>query len=183
MRIISGQWRGRKIEAPPEKDRHIRPTSDRVRENLFNILSSRFGGSLNDQHVADLCAGTGALGFEALSRGAASCLFVDNERWVIELIARNIQVLKADGAANVLRGDVTRLPKALKPVDIILFDPPYDASFVTATMELLVAQNWTHENTLLAMEQATSVDVSSSAWKIDDERRYGKTKLMFFVPA
>jgi 16S rRNA (guanine966-N2)-methyltransferase len=145
MRIISGQWRGRKIEAPPEKDKHIRPTSDRVRENLFNILSSRYGGSLNDLHVADICAGTGALGLEALSRGAASCLFVDNERWVSELIARNIQTFKSGDMASVMRADVTRLPKALKPVDIILFDPPYGAEFVAPTLELFVTQNWAHE--------------------------------------
>jgi 16S rRNA (guanine966-N2)-methyltransferase len=179
MRIIGGLWRGRKIEAPPENDRQIRPTSDRVRENMFNILVSRFGGSLADLHVADLCAGTGALGLEALSRGAATCIFIEKDHRTCELIERNIVLLNAKTAATVLRADVEQLSKARQPVDLILFDPPYGADFVPQVLKSLILQNWAGQSTLLCMEQHAKAEAEFAAWQLADERNYGKTKLIF----
>jgi 16S rRNA (guanine966-N2)-methyltransferase len=142
LRIIGGIWRGRKIEAPPEKDQRIRPTSDRVRENLFNILSSRFGGTLNNCVVADFCAGTGALGLEALSRGASSCTFLEKESWARALIDRNIKTLGCSEITRVFNADMSRLPKALAPVDLILCDPPYAAEFMPDSMTQMIRQGW-----------------------------------------
>ncbi len=180
MRIIGGQWRGRKIAAPPEKDQRIRPTSDRVRENLFNILTARFGGSLHGLAVADFCAGTGALGLEALSRGAASCVFVEQAQFARELIADTIKTLGATGAAQIMAADVTHLPKAISPVDLIFFDPPYAATFVLDVMEMTRGQGWTKPGTLLCIEQPCALNMTSEAWWAETARKYGATWLNFF---
>ncbi len=180
MRIIGGQWRGRKISSPPEKDQRIRPTSDRVRENLFNILTARFGGSLQGLAVADFCAGTGALGLEALSRSAATCVFVEQSAFARGLIAQNIKTLDAAGAAQVMAADVAHLPSALAPVDLIFFDPPYAATFVMDVMEKACAQGWTKPGTLLCIEQASELVIQSAVWRVDSARKYGATWLNFF---
>jgi 16S rRNA (guanine966-N2)-methyltransferase len=180
MRIIGGRWRGRRIEAPPEKDLRIRPTSDRVRENLFNILLSRFAGSLAGVHVADICAGTGALGLEALSRGAKFCSFVEKEKASLALIERNVTALGAQSLATLIAADVTRLPVARQASDIVFLDPPYGADFIIQVMELLVRQGWCAENALLCIEQPAGLNLDAEVWLQEDCRTYGKTCLYFF---
>jgi 16S rRNA (guanine966-N2)-methyltransferase len=180
VRIIGGKWRGRKIESPPEKDMRIRPTSDRVRENLFNILLSRFDGNLSEVRVADMCAGTGALGLEALSRGAKSCIFVEKEKAARVIIERNIKLLDTQPQATIFAADVTRLPAATHPADLLFFDPPYGAEFVVQVMEHLIAQGWCSDEALLCLEQPAGAELAAKGWLIDDCRTYGKTSLYFF---
>ena len=119
MRIIAGRWRGRPIEAPPGLA--TRPTADRVRETLFSMLTSRLG-SFEDLRVADLFAGSGALGFEALSRGAAHATFVENASAAVASLKRNAAKLGADDA-QILGGSALALPRA-EPFDLIFADPP-----------------------------------------------------------
>src|ERR1700709_1624309 len=120
MRIIAGQWRGRAIVAP--KGDATRPTADRRREALFSMRFSRVG-SFEDLAVADLFAGSGALGLEALSRGAATCVFVEKDRAAVDALKANIAKLGAK--ADVRAQSVLALPPATKPYDLILMDPPY----------------------------------------------------------
>ena len=119
MRIISGAWRGRTLEAPPGLT--TRPTADRVREALFSMLASRLG-SFEDLRVADLFAGSGALGFEALSRGAAHATFVESGAAAAAVIRRNAAKLGAD--VKILGGSAMALPRS-EPFDLIFADPPY----------------------------------------------------------
>ena len=129
MRIIGGEWRGRALSpvgkgAPAD---HLRPTSDRVRENLFNVIQhGRIGIQLDGTRVLDLFAGTGALGFEALSRGAAQAMFIEQGRAASQIIAANISLLKAQDRATHLTRDAEHLGDNLGPgFDLIFLDPPY----------------------------------------------------------
>jgi len=122
VRIISGQWRGRKLAAPPGDA--TRPTADRTRETLFSMLVSRIG-SFEGLAVADLFAGSGALGLEALSRGAASCIFAEQDPAAIRAIRQNIANLHAQQQCDVRAGSVLSLGPAKQPLDLILADPPY----------------------------------------------------------
>src|ERR1043165_1407867 len=121
MRIIAGAWRGRTIEAPPGQA--TRPTADRVRETLFSMLASRLG-SFEDPRVADLFAGSGALGFEALSRGAAHATFVESDAKASAVIRRNAEKLGATERVQILGGSALALTRS-KPFDLIFADPPY----------------------------------------------------------
>src|ERR1051326_412360 len=121
MRIIAGDWRGRPIEAPP--GRATRPTADRVRETLFSMLASRLG-SFEDLRVADLFAGSGALGLEALSRGAATATFVESDAKAVAVIKRNASKLGAIDRVRVVAGSALSLPGS-EPFDLLFADPPY----------------------------------------------------------
>lgn len=148
MRIIAGQYRGRKIVAPTGGQ--TRPTADRARETLFSMLTSRLGG-FTDLAVADLFAGSGALGLEALSRGAASCLFVENDRAALEAIRANIASLGVSGA-SVRAGSVEHPPAQPAPYDLIFLDPPYGKIDCGALVDRLIEQGWTHEGTVVSVE-------------------------------
>src|SRR5947208_7837179 len=136
MRIIAGKWRGRILEAPPGMG--TRPTADRVREALFSMLASRLG-SFEELRVADLFAGSGALGLEALSRGAASATFVEQDPKAAAVIRRNAEKLGA--AVQVLGGSALALPRA-EPFDLVLADPPYSAGSGTAAVEAVAMAGW-----------------------------------------
>ena len=129
MRIIAGKYRGRKLKSPPSLE--TRPTSDRLRETLFNILAPR----IEDALFLDLCAGTGAVGIEALSRGAAHVTFVDQSRKMCGLIEENLKRLKTnEQEAEVVLADVTKclgrhVEKGARPFDLVYFDPPYAADY------------------------------------------------------
>src|SRR5881628_1352305 len=129
MRIIAGQWRGRKLIAPAGQS--TRPTSDRAREALFSMLASRIG-SFADLRVADLFAGSGALGLEALSRGAAHATFVDNNASAAAAIRRNAEKLKAP--VQIMTLSALSLPKSV-PFDIVFADPPYGPGSGSATVQ------------------------------------------------
>ena len=174
MRIIAGEWRGRKLAAP--KGEATRPTADRTRETLFSMLASRLG-SFEDLAVADLFAGSGALGLEALSRGAGHCLFVENDGSALDTIRANIASLKVRDRATVQAGSVMSLGPAKQPHDLILLDPPYGTGAGQVALDRMLRLGWIGEATWIALETAKDEDVAVKLLAIDAERRVGKAKL------
>ena len=181
MRVIAGIYRGRNLESPQSKA--IRPTSDRTREALFNLLMhGAFGGEcLVHQRVADLCCGTGALGIEALSRGALHATFVDQLPAALEITARNLKTLGATENATLLEADATKLPPAAAPYALILADPPYDAPILAAMLASLRAGGWSMPGTILACEIAAARPTPQlEAAALRSEREYGKAKILIW---
>lgn len=174
MRIIAGEWRGRKLAAP--KGEQTRPTADRARETLFAMLTSRLG-SFDGLQVADLFAGSGALGLEALSRGAAHCLFVEQDRAALEAIRGNIAALGAGERTRVEAGSVMALRAVTKPLDLILVDPPYQSGAGEVALDRLLRLGWIGPETWIALETATREDVAVKGLVLDADRRVGKGKL------
>lgn len=174
MRIITGEWRGRKLTAP--KGEATRPTADRARETLFAMLTSRLG-SFEGLQVADLFAGSGALGLEALSRGAGQCLFVEQDRAALDAIRANIAALGAGGRARVEAGSVMGLGAAPAPLDLILADPPYRSGAGEVALDRLLRLGWIGPQTWIALETAFNEDVSVKGLETETTRRVGKGKL------
>lgn len=174
MRIIAGEWRGRKLAAP--KGDSTRPTADRARETLFAMLTSRLG-AFEELRVADLFAGSGALGLEALSRGAEHCLFVEQDRAAVDVIRTNIAALGAGARARVETGSVMQLRAADRPLDLILADPPYRSGAGDVAIDRLLRLGWIGPETWVAMETAFNEDVAVKGLVLDAERRVGKGKL------
>ena len=176
-RIIGGVAGGRRITVPP---RGTRPTTDRVRESLFSIVTARL--DLTGRSVLDLYAGSGALGLEALSRGAATATFVESDRRAATVLERNIATLGLPGA-TLRRGLVAAViaTAAAAPVDLVLADPPYDvqASEVEALLSALVGHGWVSEGTVVVVERATSGPALSwpLGWQPWQPRVYGDTRL------
>ncbi len=176
-RIIGGVAGGRRIAVPP---RGTRPTTDRVRESLFNILTAR--RDLTGVAALDLYAGSGALGLEALSRGAASALFVESDHRSASVIARNIDALGLTGA-TVRRGAVATVLAAgtASPVDLVLADPPYDveAAEVEAVLAALVIHGWANAGTVAVVERAAigAPLTWPAGWSVWPSRVYGDTRL------
>lgn len=173
MRIIAGQWRGRPLVAP--KGQTTRPTADRTREALFSMLTSRVG-SFEGLAVADLFAGSGALGLEALSRGAATCLFVEQDRDALDALKGNIAKLGAT-AATVRPGSVLALGPAPAPVDMLLMDPPYTTGAGAVALDKLARLGWTGPATWVSIETAASEPVTVAGFAVDAERVHGKARL------
>ena len=174
MRIIAGDWRGRKIVAP--KGDLTRPTADRTRETLFSMLASRLG-SFDDISVVDLFAGSGALGLEALSRGAGSCLFVEQESEAVKAIRANIDTFDARTRTQVQQGSVMALAPAKVPHDLILLDPPYDTGAGQVALDRMARLGWIGSASWIALETSTDEDVPVKALEIESERVVGKAKL------
>jgi 16S rRNA (guanine966-N2)-methyltransferase len=172
MRIISGQWRGRPIVAP--KGDATRPTADRARETLFSMLTSRLG-SFADLAVADLFAGSGALGLEALSRGAASCLFVEQDKPALDALRANLAKLGAKG--DVRAQSVMALGRAPQPLDLILMDPPYGTGAGAVALDKLSRLGWTGPATWVSIETGKDEKIEVDGFEIDVERNSGKAKL------
>lgn len=174
MRIVAGEWRGRKLAAP--KGDATRPTADRARETLFAMLTSRLG-DFDGLQVADLFAGSGALGLEALSRGAAQCLFVENDRAAVDTIRANLATLGAQGRARVESGSVMQLRPAPAPYDLILADPPYHSGAGEVGIDRLLRLGWIGPQTWVALETAFNEDVAIKGLELETTRRVGKGKL------
>jgi 16S rRNA (guanine966-N2)-methyltransferase len=174
MRIIAGEWRGRPLKAP--KGDATRPTADRTRETLFSMLNSRLG-SFEDIRVADLFAGSGALGLEALSRGAAHCLFVEQDRSALDAIRANIATFDARARTQVDAASVMQLRARTDPFDLILLDPPYKTGAGEVALDRLLRLGWIGEATWMALETAATEDVAVKGLEIEAERRVGKAKL------
>lgn len=176
-RIIAGAARGRRLIVPP---RGTRPTTDRVRESLFNILTTRV--DLRGMAVLDLYAGSGALGFEALSRGAASALFVESDQRVAAVLTRNIATVGLPGA-TLCRGAVAAVLSAGtdSPADLVLADPPYDlaGADVEAVLAALSVHGWAGPGTVVAVERrrASALLNWPADWSPWKPRVYGDTRL------
>lgn len=174
MRIIAGEWRGRKLAAP--KGEGTRPTADRARETLFAMLTSRLG-DFEGLQVADLFAGSGALGLEALSRGAAHCLFVEQDRAAVDVIRANVANLGTQARTRVEAGSVMQLRAASRPLDLILADPPYGTGAGEVALDRLLRLGWIGPETWVALETSAKEDVAIAGLSIEAERRVGKGKL------
>ena len=174
MRIIAGEWRGRKLVAP--KGDFTRPTADRTRETLFSMLASRLG-SFEGLSVLDLFAGSGALGLEALSRGAGHCLFVEQESEAVKTIRANIDTFDARTRTQVQQGSVMSLGPANAPHDLILLDPPYDTGAGQVALDRMARLGWIGPATWIALETRKDEDIEVKALEIEAERKVGKAKL------
>ena len=174
MRIISGEWRGRKLIAP--RGDATRPTADRTRETLFNMLASRLG-SFDDLRVADLFAGSGALGLEALSRGAAHCLFVEQEKPAVDAIKANILALGARDRSKVQQGSVMTLGPTSEPYDLLLLDPPYRTGAANVALDRMQRLGWIGPETWIAVETSDKESVEVSGLDIAADRKVGKARL------
>ncbi|MEM1376138.1 MAG: 16S rRNA (guanine(966)-N(2))-methyltransferase RsmD [Pseudomonadota bacterium] len=178
MRIVGGSLKGRTIKAPSRGDQSIRPTTDRVRESLFNILTHRFPEKLDGGRVLDLFAGTGALGLEALSRGASLGLFVDQGTTARGLIRENIQTLQLQGRAKLFRRDATKLGPigTMQPFDLVFADPPYNRGLAETVLQELERHGWLNADAVVVLEEAASAGVAMpSTYVVEDERRAGDT--------
>lgn len=175
MRIVAGEWRGRAIKAPPGDT--TRPTADRTRETLFNMLASRLG-SFEGLSVADLFAGSGALGLEALSRGCASCLFVEEDKRAVDTIRANVATLGAGTRSAIQQASVMRLGPAKAPHDLILLDPPYGTNAGAVALDRLVRLGWIGPATWIALEVSAKEQVVLRGVAADAERKVGKAKLL-----
>lgn len=179
MRIIGGRWRGLKLAEVGEGDpaAHLRPTSDRVREALFNLLTNgRQGDLCRGARVLDLFSGTGALGLEALSRGAASVVLVDDGKAAARLIAANLAKMAAGGAleARHLKADATALPEAPAPCGLIFLDPPYGKGLGERALASARARGWIAPGAVVAWEEAAP-QAAPDGFTALDQRRYGET--------
>lgn len=174
MRIIAGEWRGRKLVAPAGE--LTRPTADRTRETLFNMLASRLG-AFEGLSVLDLFAGSGALGLEALSRGAASCLFVEQESPAVKAIKANIDTLDARTRTTVQQASVMSLGPAKQPHDLILLDPPYGTGAGAVALDRMLRLGWIDASTWIALETGAKEDIEIKLLDIVAERRVGKARL------
>jgi 16S rRNA (guanine966-N2)-methyltransferase len=175
MRIIAGEWRGRRLEAPP--GRATRPTSDRAREGLFSMLQSRLG-VFDGLHAADLFAGTGALGLEALSRGAAYCTFVERDRTAIDILKRNVQHLGAGDRADIRPQAAEHAAPPRVPCDLIMMDPPYDTDLAQATLDHIAASGWLAPGGWISVETHGEGLTLPPRLEIAAERRFGKATLI-----
>ncbi|RJQ82734.1 MAG: 16S rRNA (guanine(966)-N(2))-methyltransferase RsmD [Desulfobacteraceae bacterium] len=179
LRVIGGSLRGRKLATI--RGLAIRPTADRVREALFNILGSR----PVDAHVLDLFAGTGALGIEALSRGAKRAVFVDKAAQALQIIRKNIALCRLEARTDVLRLDIAINPRSLLPYrgtfDLIFIDPPYNRGMIRPTLLNLSENHLPSHDAIGVIEHAPSeiIDPPPSGWILIDQRRYGQTQLSF----
>lgn len=180
MRVISGEWRGRKLLAP--KNDATRPTADRTRETLFSMLASRLG-SFEGLHVADLFAGSGALGIEALSRGAAHCVFGEQDREAIDALRQNLAALGAAPRADVRAGSVLAVGPAPRPFDLLLFDAPYGTGAGSVALDKLNRLGWVGADSLISIETADKEAVEVAGFAIDAIRKVGKAKLTLLRPA
>lgn len=187
MRITGGSLRGRALVAP--SDDSVRPTSDKVRQAIFNILSHHdFGSGLtfDGARVADLFAGTGAMGLEAISRGARFCLFIEDAAESRALIRRNVEALGLTGATKIWRRDATDLgpmpPGAGGPFDLVFLDPPYRKNLVAPALAALVEGGWLAANALVIAETAADESVpAGEAFRLADQRLYGDTSVTLLI--
>lgn len=173
MRIIAGEWRGRRLQAPPGLS--TRPTADRVRETLFSMLASRIG-SFEGLRVADLFAGSGALGLEALSRGASFACFVESDADAAAAIKANADALGAAARVTILRASALALPKA-EAFDLIFADPPYDRGSGTRAASAVSAAGWLSQGGLMAIETARGEAVDPDALALEVARDVGSARL------
>jgi 16S rRNA (guanine966-N2)-methyltransferase len=178
MRIIGGRARGLKLAEVGAGDpaAHLRPTSDRVREAIFNLLvNGGYGNPLQGARVLDLFAGTGALGLEALSRGATHTTFVENGKPALALLTRNIALMRATDETTLLRRDIRALgPNPGAPFEMVFLDPPYGKSMGEAALDAARTGNWLAPQSLIVWEES-SAPTLPDGFTLEDQRKYGDT--------
>jgi 16S rRNA (guanine966-N2)-methyltransferase len=182
MRIVAGRHRGRRLLAPPGET--VRPTSDRAREALFNILShgqlAAEGIPFAGAAVLDAFAGTGALGLEALSRGAGEATFIEQDREALATLRRNIAMLGEGDRARIVPGDATRPPRAPSAYALAFLDPPYRSGLAAAALTALDAAGWFTPDALAVVELAAREHLAPpTGFNLVDERVYGAARLLF----
>jgi 16S rRNA (guanine966-N2)-methyltransferase len=180
MRVVGGNLRGRALASP--KSAAIRPTADRLRESLFNILVHAYGDPVAGARALDLFAGTGALGIEALSRGATFALFVDQSAEARALLRENVTALGLGGTSRIFRRDATKLGPLhpLEPFSLAFLDPPYGQGLAQAALSSVLAGGWLLPGALIVVEETTKAQFAAPADFTELERRtYDDTEFIF----
>lgn len=183
MRIVGGKLKGRTIRAPEGRD--TRPTSDRAREGVFNILAhADWGPPLEGARIIDTFAGSGALGFEAISRGGAFCLFVETDAGARGCIRDNVEAFQLFGNTRIHRRSATDLgpkPAGLgAPFDLVFMDPPYALNLIPPALEQLLRGQWITPDALVVAETGSNEPAPEApGWALLDERTYGAARVSF----
>ena len=182
VRIVGGSLRGRRLRAPAGT--RVRPTAERVREALFDILShGAMSGPFEGARVIDLFAGTGALGLEALSRGAAHLTAVERDAEALAALRVNIEALGCGTRATVVAADATRPPPATRPCNLALLDPPYRAGLAAPALVALIDGGWLAADATIAIEHGVDDPFEPpAALAVRDRRRYGRTGITILSP-
>jgi len=179
MRIIAGQWRSRSLVTP--KGETTRPTADRTRETLFSMLASRLG-SFEGLAVADLFAGSGALGLEALSRGAAHALFVEQDAPALRALRSNIANFQAQKISDVHAKSVMAIGPATRPIDLIMMDPPYATGAGAVALDKLYRLGWIAPSSWISIESGRDETIEVRGFEADTIRNVGKARLHILRP-
>ncbi len=182
MRIIGGRLRGRPLAAPEGRDA-VRPTADRTREAVFNILMHRFQGqgfTFYDARTLDVFAGTGAMGLEALSRGSGRVTFLEQDPQALAALRENLSAMKVEAEVDVVKGDATRPATAPARHELVFLDPPYDKDLLLPALTALAKAGWFAPDALCVAEHRFTDDLQApDGFEVLDERRYGKAKVTF----
>jgi 16S rRNA (guanine966-N2)-methyltransferase len=183
VRIVGGRLKGRILAAPAS--RAIRPTSERLRESIFDILDHRYPGRIEGRRVVDLFAGSGALAIEALSRGARFALLVDNGTEARALLRANVEALGLGGVTRIWRADAAKLGTAPAggPFALAFLDPPYGQNLAEPALAALIAGGWLEPDALCVVEDAAKAEiVAPPGLALIDERLYGDTRIAILRP-
>jgi 16S rRNA (guanine966-N2)-methyltransferase len=179
MRIIAGRYGGRRLEVPKNND--IRPTSDKVRGSIFNALNARL--DMDGLHVMDICCGTGAMGLEALSRGAQSCIFVDKSRDSLALTKKNVAAIAPEDKAEFMLADCTQIKtrtQSVHPVDLFFCDPPYKLDLITPCLQSMLDGGWLAEDAYGVIEAEKGwISFLPKALDVLAEKVYGDTQILY----
>lgn len=176
MRVVGGTYRGRALKGPASQS--IRPTTDRLRQALFNVLAHAYDDAADGARVLDLFAGTGALGIEALSRGATFALFVEEAVEARALIRENVEALGLTGATRIFRRDATRLGDcpAGEAYSLVFCDPPYGKGLAEAALLSARAGGWLAPGALVVVEEKAGAFVPPEGFSVEEQRRYDETE-------
>ena len=178
MRIIAGKYRGRKLESPSDMD--VRPTTDKMRERIFSMLQHARYPALNGAQVMDIFAGTGALGLEALSRGATHVTFVEKSPKSIALLNKNIAAMKVEQDTTLIKSRATSLQTASTPCDIIFMDPPYGRDLLAPSIACLLEGAWLADGGVIIAEMKSDEDFEVPVGlTLIDERKQGIQRVVF----
>ena len=180
MRIVSGRFKGAALAAP--KSQGTRPTSDRLRETIFNILAHGLEVDLEGARVLDLFAGTGALGFEAISRGARHCTFIEEGAEARGVIRRNMETFGLNGVSKIFRRDATRLGAVgtIEPFDLVFADPPYDKGLGERALASAAAGGWLKPGATCVLEERASAEIEvPGGFSETDRRQAGDSQIVF----
>lgn len=181
MRIVGGEFRGRALAGPKSND--IRPTTDRTRESLFNILGHAYPECLDGTRILDIFAGTGAVGIEALSRGCRTALFVENSVEGRSILWENIDALGLHGRARMLRRDATQLggPGTMEPFDLVFADPPYGKGLGEKALAGAHSGGWLVPGALVILEERSDIEpVVDPVFNLLEDRGFGDTRMHFY---